>query len=172
MYSVIFKQILAPGGAIGALSQRLTGDVIPFLTDSRYATATIWAYYVYINLAGNLIYFTGAMSNIDSEIIEAGKIDGTTLTTELMRLVIPLIWPTLSTMILFKFVGIFGSSGPVMLFTQGAYKTSTFSFWLYELVYYSQNYYYSSALGILLTLATAPIVFGLRKLLLKGYVGE
>lgn len=172
VYSVIFKQILAPGGAIGALSLRLTGETIPFLTDSRYATATIWAYYVYINLAGNLIYFTGAMSNIDSEIIEAGKIDGTMMTTELVRLVIPLIWPTLSTMILFKFVGIFGASGPVMLFTQGAYKTSTFSFWLYELVYYSQNYYYSSALGILLTLATAPIVFGLRKLLLKGYVGE
>lgn len=58
VYSVIFKQILAPGGAIGALSLRLTGETIPFLTDSRYATATIWAYYVYINLAGDIIQWT------------------------------------------------------------------------------------------------------------------
>ena len=150
----------------------LTGETIPFLVDSRYATMTIWIYYVLIGLAGNLIYFTGAMSNIDSEIIEAGKIDGTTMSSELFRLVIPLIWPTLSTMILFQLIGIFGSSGAVMLFTGGAYKTTTFSFWLYDLVYSSQNYYYASSLGILLTLATAPIVFGVRKILLKGYMGE
>lgn len=172
VYSVLFKQILKPGGAIGELAELLTGRTIPFLTDSRYATMTIWWYYLLTSLAGNLIYFSGAMSNIDSEIVEAGKIDGTTMRTELFSLVIPMIWPTLSTVILFQLVAIFGSSGPIMLFTQGAYKTTTFSFWLYDLVYSSQNYYYASALGIVLTVVTAPIVFGMRRLLLKGYVED
>lgn len=172
IYVVIFKQILAPGGFIGVVSERLTGEVIPFLTDSDYALKTILFYTIFTSFGGNLIYFSGAMSNIDTEIVEAAKIDGAGMVTEMVHIVIPLIWPTLSTILLFTFVGLFGSSGPILLFTKGEFKTSTFSYWMYELIYFNSNYYYSSAIGISITLVAAPIAILLRKFLVKSYVED
>jgi len=172
VYVVIFKQLLMSNGAIGILSEKLTGEVIPFLTDSRYANATLLFYSIFTSFGGNLIYFSGAMSSIDTEIVEAAKIDGAGMATEMFRIVVPLIWPTLSTILLFTFVGIFGASGPVLLFTQGEFKTSTFSYWMYDLIYYSSNYYYSSAIGFSITLMAAPIAILLRKWLVRSYVED
>ncbi|MBQ8684579.1 MAG: sugar ABC transporter permease [Clostridia bacterium] len=172
VYVVLFKQILTPSGFIGKLSEALTGEVIPFLTDSRYALNTILIYSILTSFGGNLIYFSGAMSNIDTEIIEAAKIDGAGMGTEMFRIVIPLIWPTLSTILLFTFVGIFGSSGPILLFTQGEYKTSTFAYWMYDLIYFSSNYYYAAAIGVSITVVAAPIAILLRKFLIRSYVED
>ena len=172
VYVVVFKQLLQPDGAIGAIAKLLTGEIVPFLTDSKYALNTILFYFIFTGLGGNIIYFSGAMSNIDAEIVEAAKIDGAGMGTEMFRIVIPLIWPTLSTVLLFTFVGLFGSSGPILLFTQGAYKTSTFAYWMYDLIYFSSNYYYAAAIGLSITAIAAPMAILLKKFLVKSYVED
>ena len=172
VYVVVFKQLLMPDGAIGVLAKWLTGETIPFLKDSKYALNTILVYSIFTGLGGNLIYFSGAMSNIDAEIVEAAKIDGAGMGTEMFRIVIPLIWPTLSTVLLFTFVGLFGSSGPILLFTKGSYKTSTFAYWMYDLIYFSSNYYYAAAIGVSITVIAAPMAILLRKFLVRSYVED
>ena len=172
VYVVVFKQLLMPDGTIGVIAKWLTGEIVPFLSDSKYALNTILFYSIFTGLGGNLIYFSGAMSNIDSEIVEAAKIDGAGMGTEMFRIVIPLIWPTLSTVMLFTFVGMFGSSGPILLFTQGEYKTSTFAYWMYDLIYFSSNYYYAAAIGVSITAIAAPMAILLKKFLVKSYVED
>lgn len=108
---------------------------------------------------------SGAMTHIDESIIEAAKIDGVTMGKEITHVVIPLVWPTLSTLMIFQFVNLFGSTGPILLFTQGAYDTRTIAYWIYEQVYYGSSYFYPSAIGMIFTLIGTPIALGMRKLL-------
>ena len=161
---VLFKQIISPKGPIGMLFHNVNGYYFPFLTDPRYALKTIIFYTVFTGFGSNIVLLSGAMSQIDQSIMEAGRVDGVGMFRELFNLVIPLTWPTLSTLIMFAFVGIFGSSGPMLLFTKGEYNTKTISYWIYEQVYYSGSYYYPSAVGLVCTLIGLPIALGIRKL--------
>ena len=167
---VLFKYIIGVNGPIGVITAALGKDFIPFLSDSSYATKTILFYVVSFGLGGNMILLSGAMSNIDESIIEAGKIDGVNMTREIFQIVIPLIWPTLSTMIILAFVGMFGASGPILLFTNGAYNTYTISFWIYQRVQIGA-YNYPAAIGLIFTLIGTPIALTMRHILNKSVQG-
>ncbi len=161
-----FKYFINVDAPLDVLFQKLFGKGVPhFLHDSDYATKTIVFYSVFWGLGGNLILFSGAMANIDSGIVEAAKIDGANMITEMLRIVVPLMWPTLSTVLTFSFMGIFNSSGPILAFTQGAYETQTLNYWIYSEVAYSASYYYPSAVGLVLTCIGAPIALFMRWLL-------
>lgn len=162
---ILFKYIISAKGPIGLITSALGGEYIPFLTSSKYALATILIYSVLTSFGGNVVLLSGAMTHIDESVIEAAKIDGVTMGKEITHIVIPLVWPTLSTLMIFQFVNLFGSTGPILLFTQGAYDTRTIAYWIYEQVYYGSSYYYPSAIGMIFTLIGTPIALGMRKLL-------
>lgn len=161
---VLFKQIISAKGPLGVLIYNNTGSYFPFLTDDRYALLTILLYSLLISFGSNIVLLSGGLSQIDSTILEAAEIDGAGMATELFKILLPLTWPTLSTLVLFAFVGMFGASGDILLFTKGSYKTTTLSYWLYEQVYYSNSYYYPSAVGLIMTLVGTPIALGIRAL--------
>ena len=105
------------------------------------------------------------MNQVDTSVVEAGILDGVNTFQEIFHIVIPGIFPTLSTLIIFDFVGLFGSSGPILLFTAGEYKTNTISFWIYSMVLNSGSYNYAAALGLLCTMIGAPIALLIKRLL-------
>ena len=103
--------------------------------------------------------------------MEYARLDGVGSGRELVQIIIPLIWPTLSTIITFAFVGIFTASGPILLFTKGQYGTYIISFWIYDLVQGVNkviNLEYASAVGLFFTLIGAPIVLIVRMLINKA----
>jgi ABC-type sugar transport system permease subunit len=77
-------------------------------------------------------------------------------------MIVPLIWPTLSTMMITGLAGIFGADWGVLLFTQGRFGTYTISYWMYEQVNVYKSLWHASALGQVYTLIAIPIVFGGR----------
>ena len=117
------------------------------------------------------------MSRIPPEIMEAAKIDGIGPVRELFSFIFPLIWPTLSTMLIFQLTAIFTASGPILLFQpNGDYDTSTISFWIFKQVYggglptaslSSGQINLISCTGLWFTLLGVPIILGARKLLEK-----
>ena len=127
IYVTLFKYIISYEGPVSMILGLFGKDPIPFLTDSRYALNTIVFYQIFL-IGGNIIIVGGAYNHIDESVIEAGALDGTTLRTELLYIVIPLIWPTLSTLYILSFAGIFSASGPILAFTDGAYDTFTMYF--------------------------------------------
>lgn len=160
---VLFKYIIAIDGPLGILiTDVFGGSYPPLLADSRYAMKTILFYVITYGFGGNIVLLSGAMGQIDKEIFDAGKIDGVSMARELFQLVIPLIWPTLSTIIIFAVVGMFGASGPILLFTEGEWGTTTISYWIYERVYFGQTYNFPAAIGLVFTLIGAPIALTLR----------
>ena len=108
-------------------------------------------------LGGNMILFLGSMTNISPEIFEAAKLDGVSWVRELFQIIVPLIWPTLSVMILQAIVGLTQASGPVFLLTEGAAGTYTINYWLYEQLLNGRNLEVSAAIGWLCTAITFPI---------------
>ena len=72
-----------------------------------------------------------------------------------------------------NFKGIFSASGPVLLFTQGEYETTTISYWMFSQIYGgggyggASSYGLVSAMGLCLTIVAVPLTVFVRKLVEK-----
>lgn len=166
----LYSSLIAPDGAIGIILQKIFGmkEVPIFLADSRYATNAMLIYMIWVGIGGNLILFSSAMSRIPAEIIESGQIDGVNMVQEIWYFIIPLTMSTLVTVMTLAVAGLFMSSGPILLLTQGRYETYTLDYWIYEKVTgYSKNLNYASAVGLIFTMIGVPITLLSRKLLSK-----
>lgn len=138
---------------------------LSFLQSEQYTFSFILVYQCWIGLGGNLIIYSGTMSRIPQEVIESAKIDGVGFWRELFDMVIPLIWPTISTLLLLSFVNIFGASGPLLLFdVENSYKTQTVAHWIFRISHRPANaqYNYAAAAGLVFTVVQLPITFFVR----------
>lgn len=169
--SSLYKYILGASGPIVAIYKMMNGvDYAPaFLAESEYALKCLIIYSLWTGIAGNFILYSGAMNRIPIEIIESGRLEGINSFTELTKIVIPMIWPTLSTTLIFTVVGIFTASGNILLLTDGVVSTYTLSYWIFDQVKRFQSYYVPSALGLVFTLIGFPIVLITRHFLNKVY---
>lgn len=173
VWSTLYKEIVGPKGPIVELLQWInnTDTVYTLLTDTRYALKTVMMYSVWFGIAGNFVLYGGALSRIPTEVIEAGKLDGLGWLREFVQIIIPLIWPTIGTLLILSLTGIFTASGNILFLTGGAYGTNTISFLIFQNVYgnalTSNTYNYASCVGLCFTICTLPIVFLTRWLVNK-----
>ena len=164
-FVLVFKAIIGVGGHVYEIIDNIWGEVPEFYNDSRYALGTIIFYSIWTGLGGLL--YQGAMARIPTEVFEAGILDGITPIKEFTKIVVPLIWPTITTLFIMSFAGIFSASGPILLFTKGDYGTYTIAFWLWDQVYTYNAVNSSSAVGLIFTVIGCPLALGFRKLMLK-----
>lgn len=168
VFITLYKYMIGAGGPLFAIWEMLEMEPIYYFFSSEYALKAIVFYVIYSGLGGHFILFGGAMNAIDDSIIDAGKIDGVGPFRELVSLIIPSIWPTLSTMLLMASIGVFTASGPLLLFTKGEFGTNTISFWIYGLttgITGYTDYEYASAVGLVFTVCGLPIVLTVKKLI-------
>lgn len=168
---VLFKYTFMAGGPYETILHAM-GKAYenPLMTDG--AIKYLLIYSVIFGFGGNMVVFGGAMNSISQDVLEAGKIDGCNWFQELIKLIIPMIWPTISTILVLSFASILSSTGPILAMTGGDYNTATLSFLLYgyatgAVQSISQDIYYASAIGLTMTLVTFPIVLVLRKVLYR-----
>lgn len=164
----VFKNIFGPGGPIAQVYEAFTNKPAPlFLRDSRYALGTMILYNIWTGFGLNLVLISGAMNRLPESVIESGRLEGIKPMRELISVVIPMIWPTISTLIITTCTGLFTSSGPILLFTQGRYNTYTISFWIFWEVYNYSSYEYASAVGLFFTMLGLPVTF-----LVRHFIGK
>ena len=101
-------------------------------------------------------------TSIPTPLIESAKLDGIGYFGELTRIVLPLMWPTLSVIVLLAVVGIFTADGPILLMTQGQYETYTLGYWFYDKTIVNPNLNYGAAVGICFTLVSIPLTLFAR----------
>jgi ABC-type sugar transport system permease subunit len=169
IFAVLYKYMITYGGPLHAM-YKASGAAMPnLLRNNDTALITILIFQLYTGLGGNFIIFGGAMNTINDSMIEAAKLDGCGPFRELISIVIPTIWPTLATIILMNSVGILGASGPLLFFTKGQYNTMSLGYWIStmsssEFGGTGVNYEYASAIGLIMTVITLPIVFTVKKI--------
>ena len=168
--TAIFTYLLYPLAPVGSI-WRLFGAQTPnFITGEKYSRWTVLAYIFWTNFGGQFIIFSGAMSRISKEITESARLDGAGMRVEMLRIILPLCWPTFSMLLLLNIAGLFMASGPVLLLTGGRFDSTTIAFTVFN---DTNNGFYNraAALGTICTVILFPIVIVSRYLLGKVYAG-
>lgn len=160
----IFKQLIAANGPLSIILGGME-NVPRFLSSEDLAIWTCLFYTFFFGFGANLIVISGAMTQVDKSMLEAARLDGVNMRQELFRIILPVIWPIVIAQIISTVAGIFMSSGPILLLTNGGYKTRTIAFWIYEQVYTGANYYYSAAIGMFFALLAIPLTLFSRWLM-------
>ena len=105
---IIFKYLaeeLVPEMAMKLFNVKVKG----LLSNAETQFTAIVAYSVFISYGSNLLLFSGAMSEINYSVIEAGQLDGVNIPQEYIHIVFPSIWPTLITLTIVSIAGIFSN---------------------------------------------------------------
>lgn len=151
----------------------LTGyEGISLLKNPNTDFVTLMIYQIWISLASSMIIYTGAMSRIPPELVEAGKLDGLTDFGELIHIVLPLIFPTISVVLITCVMGIFTSSLPTYQFYGGlSIRDGLYTFGHYMFAYVADGnsvmYPMVSAVSFIVCLIAAPVTFLIKHLLGK-----
>lgn len=160
MYVTLFKNMISAVGPLAVMLEKIFGYELPaLLAAPETATNTIVFFSFWAGYGVNMLIYLGAFGRIPDSVIDAGKIDGCGWLRELWSIALPLIWETLSVMLILNVGTLFTATGPILLFTNGVEynHTYTLSFWMYMEVQ-SGRFYYPSAIGIFFTLLAIPLV--------------
>ena len=174
-FANVFSNFIAPSGPLGILLEEWGMQEVPeFLANSKYATGTIMFYTIWIGWGGNMLLLCGALARVPIEILESARLDGISPLKELIFMIFPLIWSTLSTLLILQMTRLFTASGPILLFTGGEYKTTTIGYWIFDKVAYQGAGAYNSvaAAGLVFTVIGAPIILFMKWLIEKIPVVE
>ena len=87
-------------------------------------------YCLWTGVGVNMIMLNGAMSRIPEDIFESARIDGVGFWREFFSIVCPLIWPTVTTLLVFGMSGIFTSYGATMLLAPNTPEASTIGWYI------------------------------------------
>ncbi len=150
------------GGAIKAL---ITNP------DTRF-----WAIIFYNILVGfgtSVLMYSNAMSGLSNDVIEAAKIDGCNAWQEFIHIVLPGIYPTITTFAITSVASIFTSQMNLFSFygVTAPESVQTYGYYLYSLTISAgineSEYPYICAVGLLLTLIAVPMTLIAKQLLEK-----
>ena len=129
----------------------------------------VWLFCIWAGIGYDVILLTAGMSRIPRDILESCKMDGVPALKEFFRIIIPLTWPTITTLFILGMMSVFNVYLQPMFLTEGGmYDTMTIGLKIYQ----SSN---SSALntpatlGLFCSLIGAPIIVGTRAGLNKLY---
>lgn len=169
--TIIYKDFVGSEGFVSELVRKIGGEEEVFgLLDqnSGYELKAIILYTVWTGFGTNLILLGGAMNRIPEEVLEAGMIDGVGMIRELFQIILPMVWPTMTTLIVFTFVGIFTATGPILLLAPDNGNVYTVSYWIFKRVYKGGSALeYPAAVGLAFTVMAMPIVFGVKAIMEK-----
>ena len=166
----LFKYIVAPSGPLNEIISFIIGKefYVEWVTDELYSMKTILFYVLWTGFGGNIVLLSGAIYRIPEDVLEYAQIDGVGMTRELFNIIIPMAWPTFSTLVVCATAGLFSNMGPVLLFTEGKFKTMTLGYFIFDKVSVGQ-YNYPSAIGLIFTVIGVPIVLFVKWVMDKTF---
>ena len=169
--TTVFQQVTQSGGII---DQIFGGVPLSGLLETpETARGAVIAYVLLCSFTTNVLLFSGGMARVPMEVIEAARLDGVGPFQEIIFLIVPLIWPTVTTQIILAFTNMFNGGGPVLLLTQGKNGTTTISYWLFYQIAGTgrtaipdggAGVYRVSAVGLVLTAIAVPRILIVRKI--------
>ncbi len=184
--TMAFKYFVRFDGPIAEIAKALNiglddqGEFIRVFETKGVAFPVIVFYGIWMGWGGNMLLLGGALARIPVEILESARLDGVGTGRELTQMILPLVWPTLSTLFILKLTSMFASSSSSLLFC-GFYSdqvgASTVGLYIYTALYgpggntlSAQNQV--SAVGLIFTCIAVPVVMGLRWLVERVPVVE
>jgi len=170
IYALIFKMLA--GEPLQRVMQGFGfADFPDLISDTRYAFYTSLGYMIWISFGTSMIVYPNAMNAIDPGIFESAKIDGVRgMFDELRYIILPLIYPTISTFLITGFASILSNGGVIVTFYRYIAPPELYNMGYFYIVKIFQatnftGYPMLAAGGIIMTLIVAPLTIGLKALL-------
>ncbi|MBQ9756745.1 MAG: sugar ABC transporter permease [Clostridia bacterium] len=165
--SLMFKYFINDG--ISAFLQKSIGPDFPILMENPDTIFGVVIFYgVWMGFGTSLLMYSGAMSNISDSVMEAAQIDGAGEFNQFIRIVLPLIYPTITTFLINGVATIFAADMHLYAFYGGSApdRVATFGYILIKETRSASGdlagYPYPAAIGLLLTLVTVPLTMLVR----------
>ncbi len=130
-----------------------------WLGDPKTALLNIFLYKVWAGIGFNNLILSGAIAKIPREVLEAAEIDGTSNWQEFFHIIIPSIWPTISTLTILGATGAFTIFLIPDLLTGGQYGTTTITLKIVNEVLAGGSYGMASAAGITIGVCGFLVVY-------------
>jgi len=144
-------------------------EIEGLLANPQSQFITVLFYNIFYSFGGYLLLFLGAMNNVDISTREAAKLDGADGFKEFYYIVLPEVYPTLTTFLVLSIAGVFTNQFSLFSFYGTAASTEiiTFGYYLYSVTSVATEAEYPrlAAIGLILTIITVPAT-----LLVKHYL--
>lgn len=133
------------------------------------AFGAILFFNVFYGLGGTILMYLGTMNTISDLVLDAAKIDGATGWREFFYVVLPAVYPTLTTFLVLGIAGIFTNQFALYSFYGAGANTNliTFGYYLYMKTANASlgEYPELAAMGLLMTVVAVPVTLIVKQLL-------
>lgn len=146
----------------------LRGDVFSSWPSSQI---TVYFYCIWAGLGYNILLLSGAIGRIPKEIFESAQIDGAGYGREFFKITVPLVWPTVVTLVVLGMTNVLVLYLQPYLLTAGEANTYTIAMSIFTSTtsYSPVQYCEAAAKGLFFTVIWAPITLIVRKLISRCY---
>ena len=174
--SLVFVNFIGSNGPITELCRIFginEGKWINLLHSEEFAFGTTQFYSIWLSFSTSLLVYPTAMRGISPEVFESAQIDGVSNMFQEMRyIILPLIYPTLTTFLVTGFAAIFSNSGPLLEFyyTEAPSYVSNMGYYFTRAVLVDAtefSYPKYAAGGLILTALIGPLTLLLKRFLEK-----
>ncbi|MBQ9124427.1 MAG: sugar ABC transporter permease [Acholeplasmatales bacterium] len=165
--TLVFSLSFSNQGLMDPLLEFFGGDTSDlFIGDN--AKWMVWIFCIWAGIGYDVILLTSGMSRIPRDILESCKMDGVSPMREFFKIIIPLTWPTITTLFVLGMMSVFNVYLQPFFLTSGNYDTMTIGLQIYQQSGGSALHT-PATLGLFCSLIGAPIILTVRGLLNKKY---
>lgn len=137
-----------------------------WLGDASTAMPMVYIYCIWAGIGFNVVLLNGAIARIPTEIIEYGQLEGIGMFRELVSVVIPLIWPTISTVFVLGSTSAFTIFLQPQLLTRGGPNGASYTVALYIIDQVTSGQLeYAAAVGIFFAIIGVAVVMTFKAIL-------
>ena len=165
--TTIYGYLLKSDGPINSLITDMGFSYVPFLLSEKWLLPSCLFYSFWFGRGMDILLISGAMARIPEDIFEYSRLEGVGFVREFVQIVVPLIFETVSSLMIMSAVGVFTGMGQTLLLTPITFEkyTSTIAFYIYYCVNNANVQEYAAAVGFVFTCIGVPIIMLLRRAL-------
>jgi ABC-type sugar transport system permease subunit len=134
--------------------------------DKHTAMPMVFVYCIWAGIGFNVILLNSAITRIPQEVIEYGQLEGVPMWRELSQVVVPMIWPTVTTVFVLGSTSAFTIFLQPQLLTGGGPNGSSYTIALYVLEQVKAGQLeYAAAVGVFFSVIGIAVVMGFKLVL-------
>lgn len=161
--TLVFSLSLSPKGIAEPIFNWFNSSTKDLFV-GKNAKWMVWIFCIWAGIGYDVILLTSGMSRIPRDILESCKMDGVKPMREFFRIIIPLTWPTVTTLFILGMMSVFNVYLQPFFLTQGQNDTMTIGLKIYQ-ESGGAGLNSPATLGLFCSLIGAPIILGTRKFL-------
>lgn len=165
--TLVYKLSFNDNGMLGPLLKAINVNPADLFI-GKNAQVMVWIFCIWAGIGYDVILLTSGMARIPREVLESCKMDGVPPIKEFFKIVIPLTWPTITTLFIFGMLSVFNVFMQPMFLTSGSYGTMTIGLEIYN-ASRGAGLNSPATLGLACSIVGTPIVLAVRAGMNKMY---